>query len=236
MTTPHEAEQHSGAMGGRLNWLRAAVLGANDGIVSTAGLVVGGAGATSDRPTILVAGLAGLVAGALSMAGGEFVSVSSQSDTERAALRREEWELANLPEHELEELAEIYRRKGLSPDTARQVAEELTAAGPLAAHADAELHIDPDQLTSPSHAAVASALAFTVGACLPLLAIVLAPSGALVTVTVVAVLVALALAGLLSARLGGSPARWAVLRLVVGGAAGLALTYAIGKLFGTAIG
>jgi VIT1/CCC1 family predicted Fe2+/Mn2+ transporter len=236
MTTPHEAEQHSGAMGGRLNWLRAAVLGANDGIVSTAGIVVGVAGATSSRGPIFTAGLAGAVAGAVSMALGEYVSVSSQRDSERAQLVREEWELANLPEHELEELAEIYRRKGLSPDTARQVAEELTAAGPLAAHADAELHIDPDQLTSPSHAAVASALAFTVGACLPLLAIVLAPAGVMVTVTVVAVLVALALAGLLSARLGHSPAPMAVLRLVVGGAAGLALTYAIGRLFGTAVG
>jgi vacuolar iron transporter family protein len=236
MTTRHEGEQHTAAMGGRLNWLRAAVLGANDGIVSTAGIVVGVAGATSARGPIFTAGLAGAVAGAVSMALGEYVSVSSQRDSEKAQLAREEWELANLPEHELEELAEIYRRKGLSRDTAQLVAEELTAAGALAAHADAELHIDPDQLTSPLHAAVASALAFTVGACLPLLAIVLAPTGALLAVTVVAVLVALALAGLLSARLGGSPARMAVLRLVIGGAAGLGLTYAIGRLFGTAVG
>ncbi len=223
-------------MSGRLNWLRAAVLGANDGIVSTAGIVVGVAGATSSRGPIFTAGLAGAVAGAVSMALGEYVSVSSQRDSERAQLAREEWELENLPEHELEELAEIYRRKGLSTSTAQLVAEELTAAGPLAAHADAELNIDPDELTSPGHAAVASAVAFTVGACLPLLAVVLAPVGVLVTVTVVAVLLALALAGFVSARLGGSRPRMAVLRLVVGGAAGLALTYAIGRLFGTAVG
>jgi VIT1/CCC1 family predicted Fe2+/Mn2+ transporter len=222
-------------MGSRLNWLRAAVLGANDGIVSTAGIVVGVAGATSARGTIFTAGLAGLVAGAVSMALGEYVSVSSQRDSERAQLGREEWELANLPEEELEELVEIYERKGLSRETARVVAEELTAAGPLAAHADAELHIDPERLTSPMHAAVASAVAFTVGACLPLVAIMLAPSASRVVVTVAAVLVALGLAGLLSARLGGSRARVAVLRVVVGGGAGLALTYAIGRLFGTAI-
>ncbi len=236
MTTPHEGERHDGGMGSRLNWLRAAVLGANDGIVSTAGIVVGVAGATSSRAAILTAGLAGLVAGAVSMALGEYVSVSSQRDSEKAQLVREEWELANLPEDELLELVQIYRAKGLTEGTAQRVAEELTAAGPLAAHADAELHINPDELTSPLHAAVASAIAFTVGACLPLLAMMLAPAAARVGVTVVAVLVALALAGVLSARLGGSPARGAVLRLVVGGGLGLALTYAIGRLFGTALG
>ena len=156
MSDVHQQEPHSQGLASRLNWLRAGVLGANDGIVSTAGLVVGVAGATSARSTILVAGLAGLVAGALSMAGGEYVSVSSQRDTERAALRQEEWELAKLPDHELEELAAIYVDKGLTPELARDVARQLTEHDALAAHAEAELGIDPDELTNPLHAAWSS--------------------------------------------------------------------------------
>ncbi len=150
---PHSREEHAAGLASRLNWLRAGVLGANDGIVSTAGLVVGVAGATSNRPTILVAGLAGLVAGALSMAGGEYVSVSTQSDTERAAIRREEWELENLPEDELAELTDIYVRKGLTPDLAADVARQLTEHDALAAHAEAELGIDASERTNPLHAA-----------------------------------------------------------------------------------
>jgi VIT1/CCC1 family predicted Fe2+/Mn2+ transporter len=222
-------------MAPRLNWLRAGVLGANDGIVSTAGLVVGVAGATSDRGPIFTAGLAGLVAGAISMGLGEYISVSSQRDSERSQLATERRELADDPEEELDELAAIYASKGLKPETARLVAIELTEHDALAAHADAELRIDPDELTNPLHAAVASAAAFTLGALLPLVAILLPPESYRVLVTVVAVLIALAIAGAVSARIGGSSVRLAVTRIVVGGGAGLALTYTIGRLFGTAI-
>lgn len=232
----HEGEPHDHAMGSRLNWLRAGVLGANDGIVSTAGLVVGVAGASAPRGAIFTAGLAGLVAGAVSMALGEYISVSSQRDSERSQLDLEARELQESPEAELVELAGLYERKGLSAETARRVAEELTALDPLAAHADIELHIDPDDLTSPVQAALASAVAFTLGASLPLAAIMLAPEPWRVLSTVVIVLVALAVAGLISARLGHSRVRLAVTRVVVGGAVGLAVTYAIGRLFGTAVG
>lgn len=232
----HEGEPHDHAMGSRLNWLRAGVLGANDGIVSTAGLVVGVAGASAPRGAIFTAGLAGLVAGAVSMALGEYISVSSQRDSERSQLDLEARELRESPEAELAELAGLYESKGLSAETARRVAEELTAHDPLAAHADIELGIDPDDLTSPLQAAAASAVAFTLGATLPLAAIMLAPGSWRVLSTVVVVLVALAVAGVVSARLGHSRVRLAVTRVVLGGAAGLAVTYAIGRLFGTAVG
>jgi VIT1/CCC1 family predicted Fe2+/Mn2+ transporter len=232
----HPGEPHSGGTAGRLNWLRAGVLGANDGIVSVAGIVVGVAGATSARGPIFTAGLAGLVAGAVSMALGEYVSVSSQRDSERAQIRQEKGELAASPETELTELTALYEAKGLSAATARTVATELTSHGALAAHLDAELHIDPDDIPSPVQAAAASALSFTSGALLPLLAILLPPAALRVPVTFAVVLVALGLAGALSARLGGSNIRRAVLRLVIGGALGLAFTYGIGRLFGTAIG
>jgi VIT1/CCC1 family predicted Fe2+/Mn2+ transporter len=209
------------------------VLGANDGIVSTAGLVVGVAGATTSTGTILTAGVAGLTAGAVSMALGEYVSVSSQRDTERALLTKERAELSAFPEAELAELAALYRAKGLSADTAAKVAAELTERDAFAAHADAELGIDPDQLTNPWHAAGASALAFTVGALLPLIAILLPPDGWRVPITFLAVLVALAGTGLLSARLGQSSPLPAVIRLVGGGALAMAITYGIGQLLGT---
>jgi VIT1/CCC1 family predicted Fe2+/Mn2+ transporter len=234
--TQHPDEPHVVGMAGRLNWLRAGVLGANDGIVSVAGLVVGVAGATSQRGPIFTAGLAGLVAGAVSMALGEYVSVSSQRDSESAQIEKERTELRETPEQELAELTAIYRAKGLQPETAHQVAVELTAHDALGAHAEAELKVDPNDLASPLHAAGASAVAFLLGAMLPLLAILLPPPGYRVWVTVVAVLVALGLAGALSARIGGSSVRMAVTRVVVGGAAGLALTYGIGHLFGTAVG
>jgi VIT1/CCC1 family predicted Fe2+/Mn2+ transporter len=230
------AEPHSNAGAGRLNWLRAGVLGANDGIVSTAGIVLGVAGATSARGPIFTAGLAGLVAGAVSMALGEYVSVSSQRDSEKTQVAQEKEELATTPEAELEELTTIYRGKGLSPATARAVAEELTAHDALSAHLDAELNLDQENLANPFQAAFASATSFSLGALLPLVAILLPPLAWRVPVTVVAVLVALALAGVLSARLGHSDPRRAVLRVVLGGGAGLALTYTIGHLFGTAIG
>ena len=166
---------------------------------------------------------------------GEYVSVSSQRDSERSQLATERRELSEDPKQELDELAEIYTSKGLTPETARLVAIELTAHDALAAHADAELRIDPDALTNPLHAAVASAAAFTLGALLPLVAILLPPEGSRVLVTVVAVLIALAVAGAVSALIGGSGVRLAVTRIVIGGGAGLALTYTIGRLFGTAI-
>jgi vacuolar iron transporter family protein len=232
----HPAEPHTGGAAGRLNWLRAGVLGANDGIVSVAGIVVGVAGATASRAPIFTAGLAGLVAGAVSMALGEYVSVSSQRDSETAQLAQERRELTQTPEPELAELAAIYEAKGLSEATARTVAAELTAHDALAAHAEAELHVDPDDLANPVYAAAASALSFTLGALLPLLAILLPPATWRVPVTFITALVALALTGAVSARIGGSNPRRAVIRVLVGGAAGLALTYGIGHLFGTAVG
>jgi len=232
----HPGEPHRGDLAGRLKWLRAGVLGANDGIVSTAGLVVGVAGATTSSAAILTAGIAGLAAGAVSMALGEYVSVSSQRDTEKALLARERRELAEEPEEELAELAAIYQAKGLSEATATQVAAELTARDPFVAHAEAELGIDPGALTNPWHAAGASALAFTVGSLLPLLAIVLPPASIAVPVAFVVVLLALALTGAISAQLGAAGKTRAVVRLVVGGAAAMAVTYAIGHLVGVSVG
>jgi VIT1/CCC1 family predicted Fe2+/Mn2+ transporter len=229
-------EPHAGANAGKLNWLRAGVLGANDGIVSVAGIVVGVAGATSSRGPVFTAGLAGLVAGAVSMSLGEYVSVSSQRDSETALLSQEREELAETPGTEFNELTALYQAKGLSEQTARQVATELTAHDALAAHLDAELHIDPDDLANPIQAAAASAASFTVGALLPLVAILLPPAAWRVPVTIVAVLIALGVAGAVSARIGGSNARRAVIRVVIGGAIGLAFTYGVGHLFGTAVG
>ena len=229
-------EQHDGSVAGRLNWLRAGVLGANDGIVSTAGLVIGVAAATAERGPVLTAGLAGLAAGALSMAVGEYVSVSTQRDSEQALIAKEIRELDEEPEAELAELAEIYVAKGLTPTLALEVAEQLTAHDALGAHAEAELGIDPDNYTNPWHAAWASMIAFTVGALLPLLAIVLPPVTWRVPVTVVAVVLALAFTGLVSARLGDADARRATVRVVVGGLLAMGVTYAIGALLGTQVG
>lgn len=227
----HAHEAHSGALASRLNWLRAGVLGANDGIVSTAGLVVGVAGATADRSAILVAGLAGLVAGALSMAGGEYVSVSTQSDTEAAAIRLEAWELEHMPDEELAELRSLYVHKGLSPRLADEVARELSAHDALAAHAEAELGIDPEERTNPFHAAWSSMVAFSVGALLPLVAILAPPPAWRLLVTVLAVTAALVVTGLVSARLGSAPRRPAVVRNVLVGLLAMAVTFAVGSLF-----
>ena len=233
---PHEHEPHSGGINDRLSWLRASVLGANDGIVSTAGIVVGVAGATSDRGAIVVAGVAGLVAGAMSMAAGEYVSVSTQRDAETALLAKERRELREEPEEELAELAGLYVDKGLSQDLALKVARQLTEHDALAAHAEAELGIDPDDLTSPWRAALASMVSFTVGALLPLLTILLVPQAWRVGVTVVSVAAALGLTGFVSARLGYASPRRAVARNVAGGLFAMAVTYAVGSLVGTAVG
>jgi VIT1/CCC1 family predicted Fe2+/Mn2+ transporter len=229
-------EPHGGASASKLNWLRAGVLGANDGIVSVAGIVVGVAGATSSRGPVFTAGLAGLVAGAVSMALGEYVSVSSQRDSETALVSQERQELAATPGPEFRELTALYQAKGLSEPTARQVARELTAHDALAAHLDAELHIDPEDLANPVQAAAASAASFVSGALLPMVAILLPPVSWRIWVTIVAVLIALGIAGAVSARIGNSNIRRAVLRVVIGGAIGLTFTWGIGHLFGTAIG
>jgi vacuolar iron transporter family protein len=216
----------------RLNWLRAGVLGANDGIVSVAAIVVGVAGATSNNAPILTAGLAGLVGGAISMALGEYVSVSSQRDTQRTLIAREQLALREQPDAELAELAKLYENKGLSAATAKKVAAELTERDALGAHLEAKLHIDEDDVASPWHAALASAVAFTIGGILPLLAILLIAPTVRIPITFAAVLVALALTGAVGAKIGGSPALRATIRVIVGGALALAATYLIGHLLG----
>jgi VIT1/CCC1 family predicted Fe2+/Mn2+ transporter len=233
MSTEQPEEPHTGGLAARLNWLRAGVLGANDGIVSVAAIVVGVAGATSSLPAILTAGSAGLVGGAISMALGEYVSVSSQRDSQRALIAKERAELRDFPDEELQELADIYEGKGLSAATAKQVAIELTAHDVLAAHLEAELNIDEKDVASPWQAAGASALAFVIGAVLPMLAILLPPSGMRVPITFVAVLVALAATGATSAAIGGSPIPRSIVRVVIGGAVALTATYLIGHALGT---
>ncbi|MET0235102.1 MAG: VIT family protein [Kibdelosporangium sp.] len=228
----HEPHEDTGPL---LNWLRAGVLGANDGVVSTASLVLGVAGATTSVPQIVTAGFAGMFAGAMSMAAGEYVSVHSQRDAEEALLDRERRELEETPQFELRELAEIYEGKGLSPGLAREVAEQLTAKDALAAHAEAELKIDPEALTSPWQASLASFVAFTVGSLLPLLAF-LPPTGEFrVSITVAVAVLALAVTGSLSARLGQAPRLPAIARNVSGGVIAMAATYGIGHLVGAAI-
>jgi vacuolar iron transporter family protein len=233
--TPDHDEPHHGNIGRRLNWLRAGVLGGNDGIVSTAGIVLGVAGATSSRSTILTAGIAGLAAGAMSMAVGEYVSVSSQRDTERALLAKERNELRDTPDEELEELTQMYAAKGLSQELAADVAEQLTAHDALAAHAEVELGINPGNLTSPWNAAFASLVAFTLGSLLPLVAITVPPASLRVPVTVVAVLVALGLTGITSGRVGKTPLARPFWRNVIGGSVAMTVTYGIGTLVGIAV-
>lgn len=228
----HSDEPHGPGIASKLNWLRAGVLGANDGIVSVAAIVVGVAGATPAFAPILTAGAAGLVGGAISMALGEYVSVSSQRDSQRALIAKETRELREMPDEELDELTGLYAAKGLSPQTARQVAVELTAHDALGAHLEAELGIREVDVVSPWHAAGASALAFVVGAALPLAAILLLPEAVRIPLTFAAVLVALAATGALSAWIGGSPWLRPTLRVVIGGALALAATFLIGTLLG----
>ena len=222
-------EPHDTGLASRLNWLRAGVLGANDGIVSTAAIVLGVAGATDERGPIILAGLVGLMAGAMSMAAGEYVSVSTQRDTERAVLDVERRELEETPDEELAELAAIYAAKGLDEDLARKVAVQLTAKDALGAHAEAELGLDPYGLTNPWHAALASFVSFVVGALIPLLGVVVSSQA---WVTVVAVVIALAVTGSVSARLGKAPVARAVVRNIAGGLLAMAVTYLLGGLVG----
>lgn len=219
----------------RIGWLRAAVLGANDGIVSTASLVVGVAAAETARQNVLVAGVAGLVAGALSMAAGEYVSVSSQADTEKADLMRERRELAAEPQAEEDELAGIYVRRGLEPDLARTVARQLTAKGALAAHARDELSLTDELAARPLQAALASAGTFAVGAGVPIVAVLLSPADALgVTVSVVS-LCCLVTLGAVAARIGGAPMLVGAARVAIWGSLAMLATAAVGSLFGTTV-
>jgi VIT1/CCC1 family predicted Fe2+/Mn2+ transporter len=226
-------EPHTGSQASRLNWLRASVLGANDGIISLAALLVGVAEAVSSSGHILVTGIAGILAGALSMAVGEYVSVSSQRDTEINLLEKERFELKNYPKEEFQELVGLYEKKGLTKDTATKVAEELTEHDVFTAHAEAELGIDATSLTNPWYAALASAAAFTSGAVIPLVAIMLPPPEWRVGATFAAVLVALIITGLWSAKMSGAKSAGATFRVVFGGLAAMLITFGIGKFFGT---
>lgn len=219
----------------RIGWLRAAVLGANDGIVSTASLLVGVAAANVGRNELLVAGVAGLVAGAMSMAAGEYVSVSSQSDTEQADLMRESAELKAQPVHEHQELAAIYIQRGIAPELADQVAQQLMDHDALGAHARDELGISETMLARPVQAAFTSALTFSVGAALPLLAALAAPSSHLASVVAGVSLLVLTGLGALAARTGGAPIVRASLRVAFWGALAMGITAAVGRLFGTSI-
>jgi VIT1/CCC1 family predicted Fe2+/Mn2+ transporter len=218
---------------GRLNKIRAAVLGGNDGMTSTAGLVVGVAGATSTTTPVLIAGLSGLVAGALSMGGGEFTSVSAQRDAQEALLARQRHELETIPQEELDELAHLYAQKGLSSRLAREVALQLTSRDALAAHADIELGIDLDDLLSPRDAALASTVAFFFGGVLPLLAILLPPAPIRIAVCFVTVAVGLAVTGFVAARLGRARPWRGALRNTVIGVIAMGVTYGIGSIVGT---
>ena len=217
------------ALPSRLNWLRAGVLGANDGIVSTAAIVLGMAGATPERGPILLAGLIGLLAGSLSMAAGEYVSVSTQRDTERAMLVRVRQRLVGQPAAELAALTAAYAERGLDPELAARVAADLTGHDALAAHAESRFGVDTEQLTQPWHAAVASFVAFVLGATIPLLAAAIGPHAWYV---VGAVAVALAVTGVVSARLGRAPAARAVVRNVAGGLLAMGVTFGLGTLVG----
>ncbi|MCS6711455.1 VIT family protein [Brachybacterium sp. EF45031] len=226
----HSREEHSQ----RINQLRAGVLGANDGIVSVAGMVIGVAAATPTLSAIAVAGTAALTAGALSMAMGEFVSVSTQKDTETAMLQRTRRDLAERPEKALEDLTVALEETGVPRDLARQAAERMTAHDGLDAHARVRLGMDEDTIASPMHAAIASLVAFTIGGLLPLLAALLVPGGWRILATMLAVVVGLALTGLISARLGQAAAGRATVRTIIGGLLAMGVTYAIGSLLGVA--
>jgi vacuolar iron transporter family protein len=216
----------------RVGWLRAGVLGSQDGIVSTASLLIGVAAANGDRTEILVAGIAALVAGAMSMAAGEFSSVSSQRDTEVADIERETRELDRFPEHELEELTQIYEERGLDRELARTVAGQLMASDPLGSHIRDELGLSPETMARPAQAAVVSAVSFGAGAGLALLTAALAPAGARIAFIAVVTLVLLAFVGVVGARLGGASAVRAALRITVGGGLAMAATALIGALVG----
>jgi VIT1/CCC1 family predicted Fe2+/Mn2+ transporter len=222
-----------GGLGAKLNWLRASVLGANDGVVSGAGITIGVAVANSaNLPEIMLAGVAGLLAGASAMAMGEYVSVSSQRDAEEALIAKERHDLTHTPHEEFEELVEVYRRQGLSERTARAVVKELTAHNPLGAHLRAEYGVHQNELTTPWHAAVASAMSFTAGFLLPLTSMFLCPREIRIPITVTVGLLGLLLTGTVSAVISGSPKTRPIIRNLVGGSIAMLLTWGIGHLFG----
>ncbi len=226
------AERH---LGHRAAWLRAAVLGANDGLISTASLIVAVAGASATQSGILVAGIAGLTAGGLSMAAGEYVSVSSQRDTERSDLARERAELAESPDLELAELTQIYRDRGLSADLAGQVAVELSRQDLVAVHAREELGIDVETLANPIQASLVSAGSFISGAIMPICVVAIAPASFRVVITMALTLLGLVILGTLGARIGGAPQRPAAIRVLIGGTLALLISLGIGRLAGTVI-
>jgi vacuolar iron transporter family protein len=228
--------RHSeGHYGHRVGWLRAMVLGANDGIISTAALLLGVAAADSSRSAILTAGMAGLVAGAISMALGEYVSVSSQRDSEKSDIAKETWELANQADHELEELTAIYEAKGLQHELAHTVAVQLTEHDALGSHLRDELGIEADDLAKPFQAAWSSAIAFSIGAGIPLAAAALASTSARIMSILVVALLSLVVLGFTGARLGGAAPSRSIARVVIGGALAMGITMLVGKAFGAAI-
>jgi VIT1/CCC1 family predicted Fe2+/Mn2+ transporter len=236
-TSKTTVKEHSGKemhRGGRSAWLRAGVLGANDGLISTASLMVAVAAASSSRSAILVAGIAGLTAGALSMAAGEYVSVSSQRDTELADIERERRELVATPDAERDELAQIYRDRGLSAALAEQVADELSQLDRLAIHARDELGIDMNALANPVQAAAVSAISFLLGALVPILVVAIASPSWRVPATMAVTLVGLVVLGAVGARLGGAPQGRAAVRVLVGGTLALVISLGIGRLTGNA--
>jgi len=232
-TRAHSSESHRVH---HIGWLRAAVLGANDGAISTASLVVGVAAAGSDHTAVLLAGLAGLTAGAMAMAAGEYVSVSSQADTEAADLRMEEVELKNHPRAELQELVELYKQRGVSDDVARQVAEQLTAHDALGTHAREELGLSEHQTARPVQAAMASAGSFVCGASVPLLAAFIVPVAYAIYVVVGVTFITLLVLGALAAQVGGAPKHIGALRVAFWGALAMGATALVGKLFGVHVG
>ena len=229
LSTP---EFEKSKMAARLNWLRAGVLGANDGIMSTSGLILGVAGATTDTKAILVAGVAAVVAGSISMAGGEYTSVSAQKDSEKASLETERHELRTNPDGELLELQWFYEQKGMSPKLARQVAEELTEKDALRAHAEAELGIDPDHHASPMQAALSSLVAFAAGGLLPLFSAMAQPNIRLYLV-IASVIAALSLTGYVGAKIGGAKPGRGIVRNLTVSLMTMGITYLVGYLFGT---
>ncbi|APT85072.1 VIT1/CCC1 transporter family protein [Corynebacterium aquilae] len=228
----HPEEPHGQDLGHKLNWLRAGVLGANDGIVSVAALLMGVLAARADSTTVLITGLAATIAGAVSMALGEYVSVSAQRDTESALIAKEKHELATIPQQEHDELVGILASYGIENATAEKAVRDIERHDPLAAHLQLELGLDEEELTNPWVAAFASAISFTIGAALPMIAVLLSPQAQAMAVLVVATLGTLALTGFLSARLSGTSSSRSIARLVIGGAIGLAITYAAGVIFG----
>jgi VIT1/CCC1 family predicted Fe2+/Mn2+ transporter len=227
------AETPSVGIASKLNWLRAGVLGANDGIVSTAGIVFGVAGASASHATIMLAGIAAVTAGALSMATGEYVSVATQREVEVAELAREREELERCPEYELAELAQLFEQRGVEPPIAKEVAREMSAKDALGVHARAELGIDPENVTNPWSAAMSSMVAFTIGGLVPLLAMVLSPRTIEIWTTGAAVLFALVLTGHVSAKLGRIPVLASIVRNIAGGLLAMGVTYGVGTFAGT---